>query len=455
MTTAALDAPTITYSPRGSARDIFALRVPELLLSGPAGTGKSRALLEKVHLACLRHPGMRALMVRKTRRSLTESGMVTYWTKVVHPADGVLWRPSEQQYQYRNGSVLAVGGMDKPQKIMSSEWDLCYVQEATELNENDWEAITTRLRNGKNSYQQLLGDCNPEAPTHWLRQRAASGRLLMLESRHEDNPVLFDENGVMTAEGERYLAVLDSLTGVRYARLRLGQWAAAEGMVYENAWDRSRNMIDRSPIPQEYPRYLAIDFGYTNPFVCQWYAVDPDGRLIRYREIYKTKMLVEDHCQSIALASGWYHLLPKSHPRYRQRPSDTADPLPRAIICDHDAEDRATFERHLGLYTTAAKKTVSDGIQAVSARLRPAGDSRPRLSFMRDALVERDRDLADRKKPTCFEEEIDSYVWKMGSSGMKEEPVKEDDHAQDSTRYMVAHLDLQSNDVAYVKSFWR
>ena len=450
----------IRYSPRGVARDIFAMQDPQIVLSGPAGTGKSRAILEKVHLACLMHPNLRALMVRKTRRSLTESAMVTYEKHVLGPELGtkVHWKSSVQQYQYRkNGSILAVGGLDKPSKIMSSEWDLIYVQEATELTENDWESCTIRLRNGKNSYQQLIGDCNPDAPTHWLRQRSNLGKTIMLESRHEDNPLLFREDGTMTPEGERYIGALEDLTGVRLARYRYGIWASSEGAVYEGAWDRSRNLIDRSQaaIRPEWPRYLSVDFGYTNPFVCQWWAVDPDGRLYLYREIYKTKTLVEDHCVDIALHSGWYHLLPKDHPRYATRPAQNADPLPREIICDHDAEDRATFERHLGLYTTAAKKSVSDGIQAVASRLKSAGDGKPRLYLVRDGLVERDRDLNAHKKPTCTDEEMDGYVWAMSSAGTKEEPVKKDDHGNDALRYIVARFDLQPSGVSYAPSIWK
>lgn len=446
---------TISYTPRGAALDVFARRDPECIISGPAGTGKSRSLIEKLHLAALKYPGARLLMLRKTRRSLTESGMVTYWERVRPMFDRVQWKPSMQQYQYPNGSILAVGGLDRPSKIMSSEWDVIYCQECTELSEADWEACTIRLRNGKMPYQQLLGDCNPDAPTHWIRERVKAGKTVMLESRHEDNPVLFTDDGEMTAEGQRYIGTLSELTGVRLARYRYGIWASSDGGVYEDSWDRARNVIDRFPIPKSYGRYLSIDFGYTNPFVCQWWAEDPDGRLYRYREIYQTKTLVEDHALAIALASGWYHLLPKGHPKHADKPADWADPLPREIICDHDAEDVKTLERHLKLYTTPAKKTVSDGIQAVASRLKPAGDGKPRLYFLRDSLVEVDRDLSARKKPTCTEDEMEGYIWKQDSSGTKEEPVKQDDHGNDSCRYMCAHLDLVPHGVTSFKGLWR
>lgn len=441
MTTATSEL-IINYTPRGAAHALFGIQAPELIVSGPAGTGKSRAILEKLHLAALKHPRARILMVRKTRRSLTESGMVTYWDKIRPYLDRVQWKPSMQQYQYPNGSIIAVGGLDKPSKIMSSEWDIIYPQESTELNERDWESCTIRLRNGKMPYQQLIGDCNPDAATHWLKQRAMSGKTLMIESRHEDNPLLFDANGVITAEGERYIGSLDALTGVRLARYRYGIWASAEGTVYEESWDRNRNVITPFPIPKEWPRYMVVDFGYTHPFVCLWAAIDPDGRFYIYRQIYKTKTLVEDHAKVIKAVSKWGQ--------------KDGDPLPREIICDHDAEDRATLERHLGLLTSAAHKTVSDGIQATSSRLRLAGDGKPRLMIFRDCLVETDRDLAQKKQPTCVEDEPESYVWDT-RQGMKrgDQPVKEFDHGLDCLRYLVARMDLTPSGVSYIKGFWK
>ena len=422
----AVAEPTVlTYTPRGAAREVFVRRDPEVLLSGPAGTGKSRSCLEKLHLCASKYPGMRALMARKTLISLTSTTLVTYTRKVLHPLDGVQFfggsAQEPPQYRYPNGSRLVVGGMDKPSKIMSSEYDVIYTPEATELTENDWESCTTRLRNWVMPYQQMLGDCNPDAPHHWLKKRADAGRLAMLESRHEDNPEPFTEDGIVTARGMDYIGKLDALTGVRLLRLRRGIWAAAEGMVYDG-WDAALHLIDRRDIPKEWPRYWVIDFGYTNPFCWQAWAEDPDGRLYRYREIYMTQRLVEDHAKQILEETK-------------------GDPRPRAVICDHDAEDRATFERHAKVKTTAAHKSVSPGIQAVASRLKRAGDGRPRLFLLRDSLVERDQQRVDAGLPACTEQEIEGYVWDTSSGRKKgEEPVKRDDHGMDALRYMVAHL---------------
>lgn len=433
MTTAGIEE---TYTPYGNMSRLFTCTEPELILGGPAGTGKSRCNLEYLNYWAMTYPGARLLMVRKTRRSLTESGMVTFEQKVLHPAQRVRFKSSVQQYQYPNGSILAVGGLDKPEKILSSEWDLIYSQECTELDEKDWEMCSMRLRNGKLPIQQMIGDCNPDRSTHWIKQRAQAGRTLLLETRHEDNPLLFTRDGQITAEGERYLSRLDQLTGVRYLRYRKGLWVSAEGMIYEDSWDPARNIVDRFTPPNDWPRFLSVDFGYVHPFVCLWGAIDPDGRIYIYQQIYKTATLVEDHAKTIKKMSRWGQ--------------DGGDPLPRAIICDHDAEDRMTLSRHLGLVTVPAIKNVSAGIQAVASRLRPAGDGKPRLMIMRDSLVERDQMLAENKQPTCLQEEPESYIWDT-RQGMKkgEAPLKENDDGLDALRYLVSYHDLRPTDVRY------
>ncbi len=420
-------------------------------MAGPAGTGKSRACLERCNAIAEKYPGSRGLIARKTRASLTNTTLITLEQLVLLPdmAENMTYRGVD----YPNGSRIDFGGLDKSSRIMSSEYDWVYVPEATELVEADWEALTTRLRWGRVPYQQLFADCNPGPPTHFLKRRANAKKTLMLESRHEDNPRLWSthaawwaslspaeqkrpENAIVTPwqgfgwtpGGAKYIAKLDALSGPRYLRLRKGIWAAAEGMVYES-WDASIHMVDRwhdeaETIPTVKPhwtRIWVIDFGYTNPFVWQCWAIDPDGRMYRILEIYMTGRLVEDHAKQI-----------------RQVCKDHKEPLPEAIICDHDAEDRATFERHMGLATVPAYKSVSPGIQAVQKRLRKAGDEKPRIFFLRDALIEIDAELQDQRKPVCTEEEIEAYVWPMIEGPKADSPVKKDDHGMDAMRYAAA-----------------
>lgn len=434
--------PQHEYMPRGAATELMKFRGSQIILSGPAGTGKSRACLEKINLLNLLNPGARTLVVRKTLASLSSTGLVTWREKVVKEGleNGVLWfygGSSEEpaQYKYKNGSALVVGGMDKATKIMSSEYDAIYVQEATELTENDWEMLDTRLRNGRISFQQLMADCNPDRPTHWLKQRADRGASKMLSSEHKDNPVLYSDSGEVTEFGSSYIEKLQNLSGVRKLRLYNGIWAAADGLVYSE-FDPGIHLVDRFPIPESWDRYWTVDFGYTNPFVCQFWAEDPDGRLFMYREVYFTRRTVARHAETIAK-------IVMENP-VQKGPGEPwvgrwREPMPRDVICDHDAEGKDVFEHEMGLGTKNAHKAVSDGVQAVQERLQPAGDGKPRLYIMRDSLAELDTELSETKKPTSTEDEITGYVW---DDKGKDAPLKKDDHGMDAMRYLVADIDL-------------
>lgn len=415
---------------RGEGARLFTDHSPEVFLSGPAGTGKSMICFTYMHKLAVENRGFRGLIIRETRSSLTNTGLVTFEEQVLGPGHALVKggpkRRYRETYQYPNGSVIDVGGMDRPSKVLSSEYDVIFVQQAEEVSEDAWETLMTRLRNYKIPWQQIVGDCNPSYPTHWLRQRASKNKAVMLDCRHEDNPLLYDGRA-WTDIGRDYLSKLDALTGVRKRRLRYGEWAASEGAIYADYWQRTVHMVDSFTIPREWPRYRVIDFGYTNPLVCQWWAQDPDGRLYRYREIYKTGLTVRDLAAKIRIYEHWYETQ-----KFKPIIDDNGDLVPDpkrekivATICDWDAEDRATLEAE-GIPTIQADKRVTVGIEAVQHRFQEAGDGKPRLFFLKNALVDPDPLLLESKKPSCTEDEIDGYVW--ADKDNKDEPVKRDDH---------------------------
>jgi len=401
------------YRPYGACRDLFHNRRAELLIEGPAGTGKSRAVLEKIHLAGLKYPGARFLMLRKTRTSLNTSGRVTFDQKVKIPA--VVWEASKSQYLFPTGSVMVVGGMDNASRILSTEYDIIYVQEATEIDQAEWETLLTRLRNYTMPYQQIIGDCNPSSETHWLLRRHSLGHLKRLYSKHTDNPMLYSHaTDTWTTEGLDYIDKLSKLTGHTKERLLLGRWASATGAVYPE-YEPGPHLIEPFDIPLGWKRYLAVDFGFVNPFVCQWWAESPDDTLYMYKEIYYTERTVKEHSAQIVEEC-------EKH--------EPAGKIPLAI-CDHDAEDRATL-RENGIKTKPAQKAVIQGIENVKFRL-----IEDKIKIFRGATLETDVRLLDAGIPTCTAEEFGGYVW----DPKKEQPVKQKDHGMDSMRYMVQQLD--------------
>jgi phage terminase large subunit len=115
-----------------------------------------------------------------------------------------------------------------------------------------------------------------------------------------------------------------------------------------------------------------------------------------------------------------------------------------------------TLERHLGMMTLPAHKTILDGIQSVATRLKPAGDDKPRLQIFRDCVVERDRELAQVKQPCSLEEEAEMYTWDTRQGTKKGElPIDAFNHAWDACRYLVARFDLMPHGVSYFKDIWR
>jgi hypothetical protein len=414
----------------GGNAEAFNSREPEVLLSGPAGTGKSLAWLAKILTLADFYPGSRQLIVRKTRESLTESVLVTWERDILGPNHAVLTtnptlRRVRQSYRFANRSEVVVGGMDKPDKVLSSEWDAIYCPEVTDLDLVDWETLGGRLRAGVVPFQQLGADCNPTTPHHWIFKRQATGLTRMYTSKHEDNPRFYDRTaGTWTPDGERYLARLGLMTGARRDRFLKGLWVAAEGVVY--AYDAAVHLLPKGwTAPREWPRVWGIDWGKTAPTVLGVWAVDPEGRMYLVREVYQTR------------------LRPDVLGRRAAKWIETGDePPPRAIVCDHDEERKADFEKASGLQVDLADKRDRDkGIEAMQARFdADPEDGKPRIYFV-DGCRDHDPDrfLVDSGRPTCAVEEVVGYVW--DANFLKDEPIAENDHAMDMARYCVRHID--------------
>lgn len=278
----------IPYSLYGGNREAFYCRDSEVILAGPADTGKTMALLTKLHLLAYKYPNAAIVILRKQLTDVYSSVLQTYLKKILEKGTPVKAYGGEkpQWFDYPSGSRIWVAGLDKPGKVLSAEFDLVYVNQAEELSLFDWETLTTRTtgRAGHMPYSQTIGDCNPAHPTHWIRTRAADGKLRFFESVHRDNPEIYDpETGELTEGGKKRLAALDNLTGSRYMRLRKGLWAVPEGAIYD-IFDEERHKVAAFPIPALWPRVVGIDpFG---AFVAAvWLAFDSqNGVLNVYRE---------------------------------------------------------------------------------------------------------------------------------------------------------------------------
>lgn len=412
---------------------------PEVLMGGPAGTGKSRGCLEKLNRICWKYPGARCLIVRKTRESVTESALVTFEQQVaasdprLRAIIGNTQRNTRHSYRYPNGSEIIVGGLrtsgkDTTEKVMSTEFDVIYVQEAIELSENDWERLTSRVRNGVVPFQQVIADCNPAGPNHWLWLRAQSGKTRYIACQHTDNPKLWDGTD-WTPYGRDYMAKLYALSGVLRDRLLLGKWAQAEGVVYDN-FDLA-NLTDDEPDP-DLPIEIAFDDGYIDPRAILFIQRTPT-RVLVFDEMYHSKHLEEvcvaEVIEMCGARFGWAWLDAQGH-EVAPPPDDATVPegwtktpvrLPDLAIGSHEATQLHKRFKRANIASRTALHKITQGIPVVRGLICDGNGYR--------ALQ------VNRRCKNLIGEITGGYKYPAdGSRRNEEEPLDEDNHASDALR---------------------
>ena len=395
-------------------------RYRRVLFDGGARSGKTKLLMDYVFARAFQFPGAKQLVARKFRTNAKNSiwnDTIKKYIAQYPEMNGTLFRTldSELKIYFANGSEILVAGLDnaeRVEKMRGTEYCTIYLNEATELSYTTMNEVLTRLsqrvfdKNGNEAVPKLLLDCNPRGPRHWLYSVGVkhvdpeSGRTLPnAEIWKRVHWSAYDNQENLSKE---YLEELENLPEIQKQRMLHGKWVSAEGQVYSD-FREEIHVVSPFRIPDDWTKIRSIDFGFTNPFVCLWGAVDHDGKLYIYRELYKAGVLTSVHAETIKKLSG--------NERYLM------------TVADHDAEERAELNKN-GIPTEAAKKTVQLGIQTVQKRFREN-----RIFIF----------------PSCKQllSEIDSYSWLPPSEERNacEEPRKLDDHAMDAMRYMVMAVD--------------
>ncbi len=237
--------------------------------------------------------------------------------------------------------------------------------------------------------------CNPEGPTHWFYQewicKAAARSVLYLRFFMEDNPTLSSQTR------QRYERAFH---GAFYRRFVLGEWTAAEGLIYD--------FFDESyvkPVPPgPFSRWIiSCDYGTINPTSMGLWG-EQEGVWYRVGEFYydaraaqRQKTDGEYLEDLLALAAG--------------RKLDF-------VVVDPSAASFLEALRRAGLPVRKAKNKVLSGIRKTAEALL-----RGRIVICapcRDAI-----------------REFSGYCWDL-SSGERDQVKKECDHAMDEIRYFVA-----------------
>lgn len=241
---------------------------------------------------------------------------------------------------------------------------------------------------------KLWFSCNPESPAHWFYRewigKAEEKKALRLQFTMEDNPGLSEE--VL----ERYKTMFQ---GTFYRRFVLGEWVAAEGLIYD-FFDES--FVGEAPEGLS-EWHISCDYGTLNPTSMGLWG-RKDGVWYRVKEFYydaraqRRQKTDEEYADELARLAGGRDI--------------------RAVIIDPSAASFCETLRRRGWRVRKADNQVLSGIRT-TARL-----------------------LKERKLVICREcedavREFALYRWEEQGDG-QDRVRQEDDHAMDEIRYFAA-----------------
>lgn len=271
-----------------------------VLLKGSAGSGKSVDLAFDyiLKLSNPKYKGANLLCVRKIDESNRDSTFAELKTAIFR-IFGNDWdkhwsvRESPLRLECKDtGNTVIFRGMkddkqrEKVKSITTDKGKLTWiwVEEATELTEEDWDILDDRLRgklDNPNLYYQMRGSFNPVSSTHWIKGKffdSQDDNVLAHSSTFLDN-LFVDEQYKIRMERRK------ERDPEGYRVYALGEWGLLGGQYFNN-WRESLHVIKPFKIPDGWLRFRCMDWGSYHPYACYWIAVDYDGVMYVYRELY-------------------------------------------------------------------------------------------------------------------------------------------------------------------------
>lgn len=249
---------------------------------------------------------------------------------------------------------------------------------------------------------KLWFNCNPESRMHWFKlnwiNRYREKRLLYVHFTMDDNLSLSERTK------ERYRTMY---YGAFYRRYILGEWMSADGIIYDmwsdaNVYDDSEYHAD-----DEKPktRYIAVDYGTTNPMV--FLDARDDGKTFWItNEYYFDSRRMQRQKTDREYAEDFDEFVGGDHSV--------------SVIIDPSAESFRVELRNRGYHVIGANNAVLDGIRVTMTMIARRGVR------------------VNRQRCKNLQREIEGYVWddKAAQRG-EEKPVKVNDHAMDALRYLL------------------
>ncbi len=268
-----------------------------IAFGGARGGGKSWAVRTKAKLLCGAYPGIRVLIVRRTYPELYNNHINILKKEL---AGMVRYNDKDKTMTFANGSTISFSycAHDKDlDRLQGVEYDIIFLDEATQLSEFQMRAITACVRAVNDYPKRVYYTCNPGGQGHSYIKRLFIDRRYNEGEKPEDysfiQSLVTDNTALMEADPD-YIRQLDALPPKLKDAWRYGDWNIFEGQFFEDFIDdpshygdrRYTHVIPAFDIPKGWNIYRSYDFGYNKPFSCAWWAIDYDGVAYRILELY-------------------------------------------------------------------------------------------------------------------------------------------------------------------------
>ncbi|HET9893672.1 MAG TPA: terminase family protein [Streptosporangiaceae bacterium] len=285
----------------------------DVLFGGAAGGGKSRALTAEAIRACVKYPGIRVGAFRRTYPELEESLLAELAQMSFATALGGVWNGTRHELRFPNGSLIMFRYAETLQdatRRQGGQYQLLVFDERTLTPPNVISFLESRLRSGRKDIPVLgiRSSSNPGGAGHGAvkkRYIAATkyGKTVVTDERGRTVrfiPSRLSDNPHVNPEYARDLAALDET--MRAAFLD-GNWDMFAGQMFP-ALQHARHVVEPFTLPSSWKRFQGVDWGYSKPWGVLWAAVDEDGRVWVYREIYKTQVGESEQAKMILAAEA-------------------------------------------------------------------------------------------------------------------------------------------------------
>lgn len=284
--------------PNIKQQQFFRSRAKYTGYGGARGGGKSWSVRQKSKLMCIRYPGIRVLIVRQTYKELTNNHINILRPELV--PEYARYNNTDKVFTFHNGSTITFmycrndGDLSG---LQGTEYDVIFIDEATNLTEYQIKAITACMRGTNNFPKRCYMTCNPGGPGHQYIKR------IFVDKRYEPGEypdeyefiqALVDDNIALMESQPEYKRQLEALPPkIREAWLH-GSWDIYEGQFFEDFIDNEEgyqtrqwtHVIEPFEPPAHWKIYHSYDFGYAKPASLGWWAVDEEGVVYRIMEYY-------------------------------------------------------------------------------------------------------------------------------------------------------------------------